>query len=228
MQLMKEDIMNIEKILFWSVTAFVLYAGIFMAWDNETPSSPLKRHIAQSVCIEPDFDISSVIDNRPFDSFFSSDERNPFLPYIDESLTHIPDHQGDIQDIDDTFVFPADDRDDTDDAPVYTDTVNIPDKPDDTQDDIQKVDTDIVKKDETIPVYLIGFVKTESEQDRNRKVILSHKTTGRVYTAEKGNILLGLSILEVTPYSVKMELKNGRRIEYCNDILKTGTETLNS
>jgi hypothetical protein len=225
---MKEDIMNIEKTLFWSVTAFTLYAGIFMAWDKETPSSPLKRHIAQSVRIEPDFDISSIIDNKPFDSFYSSEERNPFLPYIDDSLTHIPDHKGDIQDIDDTFVFSTDDKHNPDDISVHTDTVDIPDKPDDSPDDMQKVDTDIVKRDESIPVYLIGFVKTESEQDRNRKVILSHKTTGRVYTAEKGNILLGLSILEVTPYSVKMELKNGRRIEYCNDILKTGTETLNS
>ena len=217
--------MHIEKAIFYLVIGFTVYICFMMAGLSYKTDTVSESPVSQGIRITPDFDISAVLDNTPFTDYYSSGKRNPFIPYQDRKFADIPDNPDNINTIDTTFTFPDDGSiSDTVDIPD-ADTIDIPDKPG-TDDDPEKVDTDIVKQDESIPVYLIGFVKTESKQDKNRKAILSHKTTGRVYTVQRGNILLGLSILKVTPYSVTMELGSGRKIEYCYDLLKPGTEPM--
>jgi hypothetical protein len=179
---------------------------------------PSIRSTAYQIDQSSDFDLDTVFTNDPLNSFYNPEKRNPFIPHQDPKWVR-PDSKPLIRKkISQLFKWIKDIA-----KPIVAHIENyapkvrndIPPKPDQSY---VKVDNRIVKKDKSIPVYLIGFAKTEPGKER--KVLLFDKKTGTVYTVVRGNSILDLTILDITPYSVLMELKNGKRIEYFKDILK--------
>lgn len=209
--------MNIEKILF--VTILLMGGAVYIQYREPYEPAEYKNCTTEREAeIKPDFRIRDVIDNTPFRQYYVSAARNPFVPVQDESHGNIADSRSDVDTVSSRFTFPWHDRRD-DPGKKDVQVAQLPDKnpPDE---DIVKVDPAEQRKDNTIPVYLIGFAKTSEKNEMPRKAILAHKKTGQIYSLQVGEECLGMTVADITPYSVVIRMADGRRIEFLNDILK--------
>ncbi len=207
--------------------------GVYVGTSQSEPKRFGRKQVKSAIDRTPDFSLETVIDNKPFNSYFAADRRNPFIPVVYKkpdvnsgNPTVVKTEDPDIKWPSWTFPKPKPDPEpvtpDPPKTPVYTPgdvpVVNIPKKPDPDE----KPEEPEVKpaEDTGIPVELIGFAETEGNE--GRKAILANKKTGEVFTVTEGEHLaaFGMEIITITPFSIIMKMKNGEKVEFVNDILK--------
>lgn len=182
-----------------------------------------KRSTTRDVTLSSDFKIGNVLDNTPFREYYSPSSRNPFIPVQEQNTDTITDNSAKVDTIDPSFHWPGTERipDRTHGtAEEDVEITSLPNKHPDDEEPPTPIDPAEQKKDETIPVYLIGFAKASEETQKPRKAILANKRTGELYTLKKGERLLSMTIMGITPYSVIIKMDDGRKVEFLNDILK--------
>jgi hypothetical protein len=224
--------MNIEKLIMTVMLCFVSWSSVYIAVSQPKEKVFGNKHLVTELRRTDDFDLETVIDNKPFTGYYLGDKRNPFVPV---EFTKPEDGSGaptEVTSIDPKFKwkFPKPDvkpePPKPDPEPVVTPpvidndvpVVNIPGKPGPEE----KPEEPVIKKAEElgIPVALIGFVKTEGAGPR--KAILANRKSGEVFTVTEGEYIsrLDMRIVTVTPFSIILKMKNGERVEFVNDILK--------
>lgn len=237
--------MNIERMLTYILLAFIIWSGTYiMVKQPEFPEYGDKT-MQQGIDIVADFDLGSVLDNAPLEHYYDPVKRDPFIPFSHQKQLEVTGEPSDVEKIKKTLDFPwkftkekpekeeslpeKKEKPEEEEPPpekkakppkeILT-LSDIPDKPGEPDVIPEPVSTENVKKDESIPVYLVGFVKTSSEEEKERKAILSNKITGELYTVQEGDSLLGMTISQITPFSIIIQLENGRRVEFLHDMLK--------
>jgi len=203
--------------LLFGVAVYLHHFGIYEA------STYGKRSTTREVTITSDFKISNVLDNTPFGEYYSPVARNPFIPVKERSTDTITDNGSRINTIDPSFNWPGTERQPVtinETTEVDVEITSLPNKHPDDEEPPTQINPVEQRKDKTIPVYLIGFAKASEETDKPRKAILANKKTGELYTLERGERLLSMTIMGITPYSVIIKMDDGRKVEFLNDILK--------
>jgi hypothetical protein len=224
--------MNIEKVILLAMMGLVA-SGVFVTRRLPPPREYDPLRTSPEVTITKDFDLESVLDNTPFDQYYQTGRRNPFVP-VEYTKPAKPDAAlNPIKRITKDFRFPwqrPKETPKTDPKPKPKDTAPprrdvpiaaLPAKPE-SEAPPEQLDKKAQQESKTIPVYLIGFAKTYTDKDADRKALLANKSTGEIYTVKKGDAPsgLGLTITDVTPYSVIIFMQDGRRVEFLNDVLK--------
>ncbi|MFH1707877.1 MAG: hypothetical protein ABIF71_08160 [Planctomycetota bacterium] len=200
--------MNLEKALSFAMLAFAAWTGAYLGLMPATPAAFGDLTVQGGVPLKADFNLGAVIDNTPFSVYYAPARRNPFVPF-QPPAAGAPTA---VQPVSSQFDFPRP-------QPVSAvPLIDLPAKP--GTEPAEKIDPAQARKDESLPVYLVGFARLGEGTDTDRKAILADKQSGAVYTAREGDVILGLIVARITPCSVIIVMPNGRRVEFLHDILK--------